>query len=66
MGVGNVEPSRAGQIALRHPTSQDPTVSRLAKRPAPEISSAFKKNGTQNLCDYFYLLILFYNIRVPH
>jgi len=43
VGVGNVLTNRTAQIALRHPTTQDPQFARLAKKAAPAIPSAFTK-----------------------
>lgn len=45
IGRGNMVSIKGGQIALRHPTTQDTPVSRLAKHSGPAIPSAFKKDG---------------------
>lgn len=45
VGADNLEALRVGQIALRHPTTQDPAVSRLAAKAAPAIPSAFARAG---------------------
>lgn len=45
VGADNLEAVRVGQIALRHPTTLEPSLSRLAAKAAPAIPSAFARAG---------------------